>query len=540
MHVIYEWYNSTGHVRWLGGDRHDRLFCAVMHESLFYSRTKLNFPVPMRHGARIKQEERRSIAVVVVSALSLCPSTTLGQMSNPWGESLFGEVFRTNKGSEYCHTGVNDVRHAGWSWSSVKTMTPPWLHAYFPPGEMGEMESEMWGCHDITDECHQVGGAMFGDLCMEDPENPFTAIAPGCWNRTCRGQEFIATDQTTCTISLGGVYTKPISLATIETTDNGTFDRSFVGGSWCFVPGKHTVLGPACYGDECFTEELQKVCASVNGIVYADLYCVMRTEYTVIGPICNPESTAVDCFPETTVEICTGMGGTTVGDIFCILEGEYSALGPFCFTYESPLGTSNTHCFADEGSKACTALGGTSFGDGLFCAIPGHDYHMFGAYGGGGCTLIGDEQEGPSPCMQELNGMSLGKCACIFKGDYTVGAPVRWGDTSFRIDRETPADSFALDVDVSMGFILKGSYTVYGPSCYGTACYPASSECVKAGGTAVGGIFCAMPNFDSAASENGWSVRVIVALSVFSVMVFTLTRGRTVRRWLGERLSPST
>ena len=377
---------------------------------------------------------------------------------------------------------------------------------------------------------------MFGDICMQDPGNPFTAVAPGCWNRTCRGQEFVETDRTTCTISLGGVYTKPIDMGMMEDTDNGSFDRRFVGGSWCFVPGKHTVLGPACYGDECFTEELQKVCANLNGTVYADLYCVMNAEYTVVGPICSPESTAVDCFPETTVETCKSMGGTTVGDVFCILKGEYSALGPFCFTYAHPLGTNATICFADEGSNACSALGGMSFGDGLFCAIPGLDYHVFGAYGGGGCVVIGIEQGGygPSPCEQDLDGINLGNCACIFKGEYTVGAPTRWGDTSFQFDRAVPADSFAIDVDVSMGFVLNGLFTMYGPSCYGTTCYPASSECVKAGGTAIGGIFCAMPNSGSVASENGWSVGVIAALSVLGVVVVTLARRRAMRTWLEE------
>jgi len=268
----------------------------------------------------------------------------------------------------------------------------------------------------------------------------------------------------------------------------------------------------------------------LGGTVYADIYCILDPKYTVVGPVCRPNTLNVsdateDCLTEDTVEFCTAKGGTTVGDIFCLLEGEYSALGPLRLGIEDQFGSNNTELDTDVGIEACNAAGGTPIGDkGLFCVIQGNEYHYIGEYWGGGC--IGIASKGGT-CETDLGGISVGNCGCLFSGDFTVGAPLYWGTTRFQPEEE---ERDLMVYGDGVGFILKGSYTIYGPNCYGATCYPASGECEKGGGISIGGgIFCAIPKsktkttFSFTAEENlPGGIILILSLLSFIVVVQSL------------------
>ena len=436
----------------------------------------------------------------------------------PWGDSLFGE-WRT-EGSGYRETGVHDVRHVGWSWNHIRTGTPFCSTSYMEPSDERVFQFEGAGCTYPKEECHQVGGHPFDSICMQDPEKPFSVLGPDCWNKKCSYGD-VEVSRQTCQATLGGAFVGPQAFGSVSSPY--AVDGVYVGGSWCLVPGRHTVLGPACYGDECFTEELATVCEELDGTVYADLYCVLNAKYTVVGPICRP-SLAMDiatdaCYPQETVETCTAMGGKTVGDIFCVLPDVYSALGPFCSSSSFVDSNSTENCLGDRGLEICNALGGTSFAEGIFCAIKGNDYHFYGAFVGGGCLAIGDSAGGEkSFCESEWGGMNLGSCACVFKGDYTVGAPLRWDDTTFYPEFEKRVEEFP---QTGAGFVLKDSYSVYGPNCYGSQCYIATDDCEAAGGMSIGGIFCAIPNSKSKkgfefTAEEGLPGGVVLIISLLS------------------------
>jgi hypothetical protein len=75
-----------------------------------------------------------------------------------------------------------------------------------------------------------------------------------------------------------------------------------------------------------------------------------------------------------------------------------------------------------------------------------------------------------------------------------------------------------------MGFVLDGTYTVYGPNCYGNTCYPAKTECEKGGGFSIGGLFCAVSRSKSNKSfgfttEEGLPGGIIMILSLLSFIV---------------------
>ena len=84
----------------------------------------------------------------------------------------------------------------------------------------------------------------------------------------------------------------------------------------------------------------------------------MDAKYTVIGPICSPDTTEADGLREETVQTCNSMGGATIGRVFCILEGEHSTLGPLCFlSGEHPLGNKKRVWLAEDGGKVCNGMG---------------------------------------------------------------------------------------------------------------------------------------------------------------------------------------
>jgi hypothetical protein len=144
----------------------------------------------------------------------------------PWGDSLFGEW--EVEGSHYRHSGLNDVRHSGWSWNAIRTNTPFCATMYLEDEE-DERPYEISSCTYPTEECANMGGSLFDSICMEDPAKPFTVVGPDCWNKNCSiggMEETIAT----CEETLGGTFVAPTLL---ESAVSG----QRVVPVWCLVPG---------------------------------------------------------------------------------------------------------------------------------------------------------------------------------------------------------------------------------------------------------------------------------------------------------------
>ena len=142
---------------------------------------------------------------------------------------------------------------------------------------------------------------MYNDiLCIEDPAKPFTVVGPVCWNETCYNDKTFKACET-----VGGQFIGVKDDSTFNTTNyyenlnlNGSSviagnthynNQPVSDAAWCAVPGKHTVVGPTCYGQECFKEALSAACTtSLKGTSFADLFCLVDDSYIVIGPICTP------------------------------------------------------------------------------------------------------------------------------------------------------------------------------------------------------------------------------------------------------------
>lgn len=330
--------------------------------------------------------------------------TVQASVQRPWGESAFGYGSRYNV-SQYHDAGLADVRHLGWSWTNPSYGPAP--VCLESNGDRGESS-----CGSISrDTCADLGGAKFQiPTCMER-DRPFTVVGPDCWNGKCPTDGIKA--RSDCSI-LGGEYDKHAIFRTATTTKVA---------SWCYIPGQRTVIGPSCYGKTCYTEELQSACNQLGGQIFSDLYCIVDSKYTVIGPVCQPNDEEEICFPEETIDTCNKLGGVNIADRFCVIEGDYSVLGPFCFGTQSN-NTDFEYCFPEAGQEACDTLNGSSFGNGLFCAIEGSNTHLLSTSKGGGSYTTIDRK-----CKEKLGGISLTSFSCIFQGDYTVGLPTTWGDT---------------------------------------------------------------------------------------------------------------
>lgn len=368
----------------------------------------------------------------------------------------------------------------GWSWKDPAHASAPFCAA------------DRFGSSCSSGPCEEMGGSPWGSRTCIEGSSPFTVVGPTCWQGKCVPveDEILKEIQGRCEKDLGGYNHGLYPL-------NDSGDGSF----WCFVPGTHTVLGPLCYGDSCFDEELKIGCSSLGGIVY-DRFCVLDTKYTVIGPVCQPDMEAEICFPGETKQVCTMLGGTSMGnDLFCVVEGEYSVLGPFCFGLLPSPNSTDPFCRGDEGQRACESFGGASLGDGLFCVLRGRDYHVWSSHWGGVFSGI-DE-----PCREKFGGVPISGGSCLLRGDYTVGLPSFWNRTQFLLPLTTPTI-----LDSSIGFLMEGSYKIYGPNCWGQSCSTAGKECENAGGIDVGGIFCAVT---SASLSTG----IGVGMSVLSAAI---------------------
>ena len=437
----------------------------------------------------------------------------------PWGEPTFGLYFNSilyRSGFQY----LLDIRRYGWSWTpSYLRKSAPFCYDDYPRPSWAQSKYSFYTsskCYEVDTMCNALGGTVFNKvLCIEDPVKPFTVVGPVCWNETCYNKKTVDACQ-----QVGGQFIGGELDSTFNASRFNEFilsdDDSMAGvnaspesdAAWCAVPGKHTLIGPTCFGQECFKEELSAACStSLNGTSFADIFCLVDDSYTVIGPICTPTpwnltKDASVCYPEETVALCQKLGGTSIGDIFCVVKGEYSVLGPFCTlsNWRDDLTYINSQCF--DASDDCISLEGNSLGKGAFCVLKGEyshvkpgGYHTF--YNEDKNTTWCDSQGGTNVGINaDLYEYGLG---CIFKGKYSIVGPMNWGDSvgTYFVGNDIGGninESNIIDALSSEYVLLKGEYSVYGPSCYGYSCYTGSSDCLSARGASFGGVFCAVAN----------------------------------------------
>jgi hypothetical protein len=431
----------------------------------------------------------------------------------PWGESAFGGFDRS---SFYRPAGLLDIRRDGWSW------TPSYLHKSAPFCYDTSPRPFSAGSYSVSSTCYTGGVATMckalggtssyqDTICIEDPAMPFDVVGPVCWNQTCYNEATFKA----CT-ALGGQFVGSARAATDGWSYDGMFFPPFSGASWCAVPGQHTIVGPACYGEICFTEELAKGCAALGGTNFADIFCLLDDSYTVVGPICKPTlanntEDAIVCFPEETAKLCLDMGGTNIGDIFCVIKGgNYSVLGPFCnvmqyFDFPHDVTDNLYYPTCTDGSDVCREIGGNPLGEGTFCVVNGDDYVAVGPLCfsavcnglGGMVSRVDDAVDkrvdgGLSYCEYYLGGTNIGNLICLLKGAFSVVGPMNWGNVQFsgNVFADTVNASQAILHSVSSWVILNGTFSVYGPTCYGSNCN--DGDCLAAGGSSFGGVFCAV------------------------------------------------
>jgi hypothetical protein len=426
----------------------------------------------------------------------------------PWGESSFGGHGK----SKYRLAGLLDIRRAGWSW------TPSYLRKSAPfcydtgPRPLLINSSSTSACYngDVASMCKALGGtSSYQDtICIEDPATPFAVVGPVCWNQTCYNEATFETCE-----ALGGQFVgEPYSYkgqGQIIVEDFG-LQIEPAHAAWCAVPGRKSIVGPACYGEVCFTAELAQGCAALGGTSFADIFCLLDDSYTVIGPICKPTHNktkdASVCFPEETAKLCLDMGGTNIGDIFCVIRGSnYSVLGPFCDDVSFSDDMEDVFAQCEDTSDVCREIGGTPLGDGSFCVLKGGDYVAVGpsCTSGFGCPCASDSCE-------SLGGTMMTPYMCVLKGAYSVVGPVAWDGTALIGNSLAEGVSESIIVNSnglsSMRIVLNGSFSVYGPSCYGSYCY-SEGDCLEAGGSSFGGIFCAVSMAEGQSTSEGQSTR---------------------------------
>ena len=447
--------------------------------------------------------------------------TIVVSFNPPWGEPTFGRYFGSiiyNSGFQY----LLDIRRYGWSWTpSYLRKSAPFCYDIYPRPSWAQSKYSFHTastCYEVTTMCDALGGTVLNDvLCMEDPAKPFTVVGPVCWNDTCYNTKTFDTCQAVGGQFIGGKYDTIFNASTynehILSEDDAIGygdDRSESDAAWCAVPGKHTLVGPTCFGQECFQKELSAACStSLNGTSFADIYCLVDDTYTVIGPICTPTpwnltKDASVCYPEETVALCQDLGGTSIGDIFCVVKGDYSVLGPFCQISSSFIDPAYLSSQCYNGTDSCNALGGTPMGKGAFCVLKGEYSHV--RPNGPASFYLTSQNENTTWCESQGGTDIVHKfdiydygVGCILKGKYSTVGPMSWGEhpgTSFDGDEigGNIAESDIIQSIDSLYVILKGEYSVYGPSCFGFSCHTGSSDCWSAGGASFGGVFCAVAN----------------------------------------------
>ena len=493
----------------------------------------------LKAGKLLHSSDTNTTAPMSIPSPSQAPSTWLSYIEKlypkqtltlPWGEPSFGRI---SSFDSYYSSGVQyflDTRRYGWSWTPSYLSKsapfcydtgprPSWIQTTF------QTSARYSACYDVTTMCESLGGTVYNDiLCIEDPTKPFTIVGPVCWNETCYNEKTFEACQAVGGQFIGGQFDSAFNVTkynedlllvdSFESDDDALFNNQpRSDAAWCAVPGKYTVVGPTCFGLDCFKEELSAACSTtLNGTSFADIFCLVDKAYTVIGPICRPiegNATANSslCYPEETTAMCQEMGGTSIGDIFCIVKGDYSVLGPFCtfwFHYNSSEEYALLTPYCIDASDSCSSLGGTPLGNGTFCVLngkytfvrPEDKTDTFNYSDNTTETHSWCEEQGSTKLAFHFSIVYRG-LGCILPGKYSIIGPMSWGKSQdLRLSGTDLGENFDESTIIYPGdpeyVILKGEYSIYGPSCYGTECKTGSSDCLSAGGASFGSVFCAV------------------------------------------------
>jgi hypothetical protein len=194
----------------------------------------------------------------------------------PWGFSSYGNV--DEYGSAYLAAAgfALDIVRPGWSWHSNRQgaqLVAPFCYDIVP-GYMTTCFTDAVQEHCTTSGLQ--GTPAYGNLfCISN--QPHTIVGPVCWNRTCYGEQTrqactaVAKDEDT---AAGAWYVGVGPHTSRFATPDGVVQESLDVG-WCVVPGNHhTVFGPACYGLECYTDDLVAACQKLHGVNFADRFCL--------------------------------------------------------------------------------------------------------------------------------------------------------------------------------------------------------------------------------------------------------------------------
>ena len=184
-------------------------------------------------------------------------------LTPPWGEPSFGQYYFNSIQYESGFPYFLDICRYGWSWTpSYLRKSAPFCYDVHPRpswAQRKEYDYTAINSYEVTTMCDALGGTVYNDkLCIEDPAKPFTVVGPVCWNETFYNTKTLKTCQAVGGHFIGGEYDAIFNATSYNEyllSEDGSFefvlDSYRSDAAWCAVPGKHTLVGPTCFGQEC-------------------------------------------------------------------------------------------------------------------------------------------------------------------------------------------------------------------------------------------------------------------------------------------------
>ncbi|KAL7561609.1 hypothetical protein ACA910_004196 [Epithemia clementina (nom. ined.)] len=248
------------------------------------------------------------------------------------GDSSFGHQWQ----DQYTLAHQLAFRRPGWSWNDPTSGSAPFCYRD--------------KCYDVSEACEKLGGELLHKSVCSFPDDVKIA-GPSCWRGACS-----ADGQKVCEVNNGITIGEP--------------DGSG-GPQWCILQGEHFMIGPMCYGEECYTSAASEACAAAKGLMWNDKYCFMDGYFTPVGPICWDNFCV---FGDAKIK-CESLGGTLFAERWCLLPGcDRTVIGPTC---SSAPNEPSAQCFQTDTIKLCNKLKGTQFGN-RFCVLDGTDWTFIG------------------------------------------------------------------------------------------------------------------------------------------------------------------
>ncbi|KAL7564665.1 hypothetical protein ACA910_021222 [Epithemia clementina (nom. ined.)] len=248
----------------------------------------------------------------------------------PEGDSAFGHRWYDFYYDAYQHALR---RFPGWSWGQYSTGPGPFCYRNT--------------CYNVSSVCPEMDGILLHpSVCSFTPD--VIVAGPSCWRGLCNSNGTQA-----CT-SLGGV--------TVGAAD-GTG-----GPQWCVVDGARSLVGPTCYGTDCF--DVQEPCEAQGGVIWNDDFCFLNGYFTTIGPVCWNGY----CQTNDLAIKCSDLQGTVFADRWCVIPGcDKTVIGPTC----SMVPSQTQQCFTDRMTEVCNEIGGINVGN-RFCVADSTEWTLVG------------------------------------------------------------------------------------------------------------------------------------------------------------------